>query len=885
MLDVLASLRASLGDRYDVEREIGSGGMARVFLAVEQHPHRRVAIKVLDPDVSTRLLRERFIREVDLSSNLSHPHIVPIFSAGEAGGLFYYVMPYVEGESLRHRLLREKRLPLEDALHFTRDVADALGFAHAQGIIHRDVKPENILLSRDHAIVADFGIARAISAAGSLTLTQAGQSIGSPGYMSPEQAMALTNLDARTDIYSLGCVLFEMLAGEAPIASMTERKVHNWAALETGGALRHVDAGIARAVKHAISKALAPLPDDRFPTAAEFAAALGGPPHRISTPSRGVLTSRRGRRAAFVMGAVAALVGVGVAVHFARARGSRLNERRVVVAVIENHTGDLALDNIGHMAADWVTQGLAQTGLVEVVPSVSVMSSTRAPSGHTAGHLDAVGIRSLGRETGAGTVVSGAYYRQADSIRFQVQISTASDGTVLRALDPVAGPISQPLVAVEALRQRVMAALATLFDSRLSFWARTAGQPPSYAAYQEFIQGLDRMVQWDSRGAISHFRLAAREDTTFKLPLVFAAHEHMDLGEFATADSIAHAVERSPGPLSPLDRHYLTWVLAETRGDRQRALDTAREMAALAPNSETLWLVAQCALALNRPHEMADALTTLGPDRGLFRGWSVYWFYLAFAHHLMGDYRRELKDALEGRRRHPDELTVLAAEVRALAALGRAADITERLTEAPSLPPQPGWSPADIALLAAFELAAHDHRTEAPAASLWAVRWLEGRPAAEGRSVANRFRLAIAHYLSGDLPATRRLLEGLVAERAVEGSDSASLRWFSAITGDMPDHLTFLGFLGVVTAREGKRADALRIDRELQTMSPRYRYGRHTMWRARINAVVGERDAAVALIQEAFAEGYPRGGVMHLYPSLASLRSDASFQELLRPKE
>ena len=513
------------------------------------------------------------------------------------------------------------------------------------------------------------------------------------------------------------------------------------------------------------------------------------------------------------------------------------------------------------------------------------MSSTRAPSGHTAGHLDAVGIRSLGRETGAGTVVSGAYYRQADSIRFQVQISTASDGTVLRALDPVAGPISQPLVAVEALRQRVMAALATLFDSRLSFWARTAGQPPSYAAYQEFIQGLDRMVQWDSRGAISHFRLAAREDTTFKLPLVFAAHEHMDLGEFATADSIAHAVERSPGPLSPLDRHYLTWVLAETRGDRQRALDTAREMAALAPNSETLWLVAQCALALNRPHEMADALTTLGPDRGLFRGWSVYWFYLAFAHHLMGDYRRELKDALEGRRRHPDELTVLAAEVRALAALGRAADITERLTEAPSLPPQPGWSPADIALLAAFELAAHDHRTEAPAASLWAVRWLEGRPAAEGGSVANRFRLAIAHYLSGDLPATRRLLEGLVAERAVEGSDSASLRWFSAITGDMPDHLTFLGFLGVVTAREGKRADALRIDRELQTMSPRYRYGRHTMWRARINAVVGERDAAVALIQEAFAEGYPRGGVMHLYPSLASLRSDASFQELLRPKE
>src|SRR5438034_1019216 len=551
MFDVLDSLRSTLAPRYDVEREIGAGGMARVYLAVEHHPHRRVAIKVLDPEVSTRLLRERFIREVDLSSKLSHPHIVPVFAAGEAAGLFYYVMPYLEGESLRHRLRRQRRLPLDEALRIARDVADALGYAHGQGIIHRDIKPENILLSGDHAIVADFGIARAISAAGSLTLTQAGQQIGSPGYMSPEQAMASGDLDARTDIYSLGCVLFEMLAGEPPVASMTERRVHNWTALQTSGAVDRAEAGVARAVKHSISRALAPLPDDRFPTAAEFAAALGGPTHRTSVPTRAIFAGRRGRRIAFGLGIVVALLGTG-------------------------------------------------------------------------------------------TVGWGGYYRQGDSIRFQVQVSAARDGTVLRALEPVAGPISQPLAAVEAVRQRVMAALATLFDSRLSLWAKAAGQPPSFEAYQEFIQGLDRMVQFDSRGAIGHFRRAALEDTTFRLPLIFAAHEHMDLGEFATADSIAHTVERSPGRLAPLDRLYLTWVLAQARGDRQRALETAREMAAFAPNSETLWLVAQGALALNRPREMMAALTALGPDRGLFRGWSVYWFYLSFAHHLMGDHRREL---------------------------------------------------------------------------------------------------------------------------------------------------------------------------------------------------------------------------------------------------
>src|SRR3989441_827009 len=495
MVDVLETLRASLASRYEVEREIGAGGMARVFLAVEQHPHRRVAIKVLDPEVSTRLLRERFIREVDLSSKLSHPHIVPIFTAGEVEGLFYYVMPYVEGESLRHRLLRERKLPLEDALHIARDVADALAFAHQQGIIHRDIKPENILLSGTHAIVADFGIA------------------------------------------------------------------------------------------HAISRALAPRPDARFPTVTEFAAALGAPAYRTSVPTRSIFAGQRGRRIALGLGVGAlALVGAGGAVRLLGHRGPKLNERRVVVAVIENHTGDRALDNIGHMAADWVTQGLAQTGLVEVVSSMSVMTSSVGPGGRGPSRLDAAGIQTLGRETGAGTVVSGAYYRQADSIRFQVQISAASDGTVLRALEPVGGPISQPLTVVEAVRQRVMAALATLFDSRLSLWAKAHGQPPTFAAYQEFIQGLDRMVQFDSRGAIGHFRRAAQEDTTFRLPLIFAAHEHMDLGEFATADSIAHAVERAPGRLSPLDEHYLRCVLAQVRGDRQRALETAREMVTIAPN-------------------------------------------------------------------------------------------------------------------------------------------------------------------------------------------------------------------------------------------------------------------------------------------------------------
>src|SRR5260370_635544 len=267
------------------------------------------------------------------------------------------------------------RASLAPHYDIARDASDAHAFAHQQGIIHRDIKPENILLSRKHAIVADFGIARAISAAGSLTLTQAGQPIGSPGYMSPEQAMALGDLDARTDIYSLGCVLFEMLAGEPPVASMSERRVHNWAALEANKSLQEAHSGAVRGVKHAISRALAPLPDDRFPTVTEFAAALGAPAYRASVPTRSIFAGQPGRRFTLGLGVALALLGAGAAVRLLGHRGPKLNDGRAGVAVIENHTGDRALDNSGHMAGDWGTQGLAETRLREGGAARAAVSS------------------------------------------------------------------------------------------------------------------------------------------------------------------------------------------------------------------------------------------------------------------------------------------------------------------------------------------------------------------------------------------------------------------------------------------------------------------------------------------------------------------------------
>jgi serine/threonine-protein kinase len=273
----LDDLKAALAHRYCVEREIGRGGMGTVFLARDLKHDRRVALKILNPQIAAALGPERFLREIAIAAGLTHPHIVALYDSGQAGGTFYYAMPYVEGESLRTRLLRERQLPLEDALAIVREVADALSYAHSHDVIHRDIKPENILLSGGHALVVDFGIGRAITAAQGDRLTETGIAVGTPGYMSPEQATADPQLDGRSDLYSLGCVAYEMLAGHPPFLGATAREVIARHTLDAVPPMRTARPVVPAAVEQAVGRALAKVPADRFATAAQFADALSVP--------------------------------------------------------------------------------------------------------------------------------------------------------------------------------------------------------------------------------------------------------------------------------------------------------------------------------------------------------------------------------------------------------------------------------------------------------------------------------------------------------------------------------------------------------------------------------------------------------------------------------
>jgi serine/threonine protein kinase/tetratricopeptide (TPR) repeat protein len=383
-------LAEALQDRYAFERELGRGGMATVYLARDLRHDRPVAFKLLHPELAATMGPERFQREIRLAARLQHPHILTVLDSGETSGRLWFTMPYVQGESLRDRLDREKQLPIDDALRIAREAADALDYAHQQGIIHRDIKPENILLTSRHALVADFGIARALDAGGGQSLTETGMAVGTPAYMSPEQASGQRELDGRTDIYSLGVVLYEMLAGEPPFGGATPQAMIARRLTETARPLRTVRETIAEPVERAVAKALAKAPADRFATAGDFARALEIAATAPSAPTtepvstrpvgseRTVVTggsSRPQRRMPVLALTLVLGIFIGLGVLFAW-RHSR-NEIRAGASTGRKVIAVLPFQNLGDSSTEYFADGItdAVRGKLSTVPGLEVIAS------------------------------------------------------------------------------------------------------------------------------------------------------------------------------------------------------------------------------------------------------------------------------------------------------------------------------------------------------------------------------------------------------------------------------------------------------------------------------------------------------------------------------
>src|SRR3989454_5521191 len=391
--------------------------MATVYLAQDLKHHRKVAIKVLEPELAAALGPERFLREIEIAAGLNHPHILPLYDSGESGASLYYVMPYVEGETLRDRLNRERQLPLEDALRITRDVADALSYAHDHDVVHRDIKPENILFQAAHAVVSDFGIARAITAAAGGSLTATGIAIGTPAYMSPEQASGGGPIDGRSDVYSLACVLYEMLAGEPPYTGASAQVVIAKRFTDPVPSVRRLRETIPPAVDAAITKALAKAPVDRFATAEAFAAALSV---RAATPG----VPRRLSRFGVPLAVSAGVAGIVGAVLFLHVRRPPLLDPNLL-AVAPFDVLDQKLDMWREGLVDVLSRDLDAAGTLRVVPLSVVLRRWR-------GRADAAEAADLGRRTGArlalfGTVASAG----PDSGRLRSAVVDVASGPTL----------------------------------------------------------------------------------------------------------------------------------------------------------------------------------------------------------------------------------------------------------------------------------------------------------------------------------------------------------------------------------------------------------------------------------------------------------------------
>jgi serine/threonine-protein kinase len=560
MADVLRMLQKGLAGRYTVERELGRGGMAAVFLARDLRHDRLVALKVLHPELAISIGTDRFAREIRFAARLQHPHILPVHDSGDVLGtggeptLLWFSMPYIDGESLRERLARDRQLPVAEAVRITREVADALDYAHSQGLIHRDIKPENILLSGGHALVADFGVARALAPGTGehAALTGTGLAIGTPAYMSPEQATGEQSLDHRSDIYSLGCVLYEMLAGEPPYSGPTAQVILARVLTEEPRPLRSIRPGVPPVIERIVSGAIARAPADRYPSVAQFSQELETAAGQISTPGSGTVLPpvRRKRVPLVAMLGIGFLLGIGALFAWRKSQSSTA-DGPVLLAV-------LPFENMGDSGDAYFADGITDEvrGKLSSLPDFQVIA--RASSAQYRGTTKP--LKDVARELGVRYLLTGTVRWVKAGAQNRVQVRpelvevVESGATVGRWESPFDAALDDVFKVQADIAGQVVAALKGELATASMPKAMTAAPTSNVAAYDEFLRG--EQSYFGSSGSVSlrqaadHYEAAVTLDTAFarawsRLGMVRASMYLNSDASLAIAEAARSAAERA----------------------------------------------------------------------------------------------------------------------------------------------------------------------------------------------------------------------------------------------------------------------------------------------------------------------------------------------------
>ena len=887
MADIPTQLAEALRDRYVIERELGRGGMATVYLARDLKHSRPVALKILLPELAVVLGPDRFQREIRFAARLQHPHILTVLDSGEAAGQLWFTMPYVEGESLRARLARERRLSVADALSVLQDVAQALAYAHRHGVVHRDIKPENILLTEDAALVTDFGVAKPMAAAGDDgVITTVGLALGTPQYMAPEQIAGDPSLDQRADLYAFGVVAYEVLAGEPPFRAASPRAILAAHLVEQAPPLITKRPDVPPQVAQVVASCLEKDPEARPESASAIVQALQAAHTPGGTTISGIRPLEPPRRRRFTRWQLAAgalalllLLGAGAMTFVPRSsraalftiltRGpARLDPGRVLVAPFENETGDSSLAFLGNMTADWISQGLARTGTVDVVDARTAAITSKVVERTPRLLRTADFARALAQETGAGTVIAGSLYRDRDTVRVQARIVAVASGRILHAVDPVSGPAGDYHALIEQVRERTMAALASVVDTTRGSWTVALGTPPSYEAYQELMRAIDSYLTADYRPVFEHLRRARELDSTWAAPMVFEAYVRTENQEYERADTLARTAERQRARLGPTESGMLDFVEAVITGDPNQQLRTAQAVAKASPGStEIPLLTARIAVETQHPHAALAALELVDPTRGASLATNTYWELKAAAYHLLGNYDRALREAETGLRRVPDDWIARTDQMIALGALGREKEVEKQLDQAES----EGLSirfRGGMARWAYDELMAHQHEDAA-------------------RALAPRY-LQIVQRAAVDTNYRSRQTLGAALMANGRYADAESSLAHLAV--DQPNNVEVVGSLAVAAAQAGHVGVADSLTKVLTNWKRVYDRPAALWSQARLAALAGDRARAVQLLEQAVATGqrWRAGGVyydFHTTPEFRVLHEYPPFVTLMRLRD
>jgi tetratricopeptide (TPR) repeat protein len=538
---------------------------------------------------------------------------------------------------------------------------------------------------------------------------------------------------------------------------------------------------------------------------------------------------------------------------------SQTSQKRIVVALFENRTGDASLDMLGKMAADWITQGLSQSVEANIVPTSTVMHISALVSPPASGKQNNDYLTQLAKETKADIMVSGSYYLQKETLQFQAEVKNVKDGSLIYSLPVFTGSLQKPMDIIEKLSSEIIGGLAYDFHSNVRFISK----PPNMDAYSEYIAGMGLYSQ-DAEEAIKHLIKAIKMDSLFCPPQFELAYAYMNTGEYARADSIIQIINRIRERLSPFERHYLDSQISYLNGNWDECLRNLRLAENISPGDWDInYAIGFLAVNLNKPGITVETYSKLDisdyyQSNSDYGAWRIG--ILAIALHLLGNYQQEFVEARNGQLYYPELLLFYADEVRALAALGQVEEIKKVIDKCNSISSRSGTA-GDVIIEAASELRAHGYAQAAQEYAGKAVEWYRNRTA----STDVRQYLALGLYLAGNWEEAQKVYEQLAAE--------------------YPENIDYTGYLGTLAARKGDRGIAMTISEKLKRIDRPYLYGQHTYCRARIAAQLGEREQAVELLQEAFAQGKAFDLNIHRDIDFEPLHDYQPFRELIKPKE